>query len=199
LVSLILSDTTCTNVLGGIIAGVSLGWNSIKEVVGVVKAYTTRVGSGSFPSEQLNSYGEKLQQIGKEVGVTTGRKRRTGHLDLVLVKYSNDVNSYTAINLTKLDILDNFDEIPVAIAYSHNGVDLESFPASLKILEEVEVEYKVFPGWKSSISGVKKFEDLPENAKNYVNFIESFIGVPIKYIGTGPGREAMIYRHGASP
>jgi adenylosuccinate synthase len=167
------------------------------EVIGVVKAYTTRVGAGPFPSEQLNDTGAQLQSIGKEVGVTTGRKRRTGHLDLVLTRYTHDVNGYTALNLTKLDILDSFDEIPIAIGYSVDGQQLESFPASLALLDQVKVEYKVLPGWKSSTSGLKKWEDLPEKAKEYVKFIEDFVGVKIKYIGTGPGREDMIYREGA--
>src|SRR6201999_1525523 len=98
----------------GILAGVTLGWQSIKEVIGVVKAYTTRVGAGPLPTGQLNSYGQQLQKVGKEVGVTTGRTRRTGHLDLVLVKFSHEVNGYSALNLTKLDILDDIEELEVA-------------------------------------------------------------------------------------
>jgi adenylosuccinate synthase len=183
--------------VGGLLAGVSLDWRSVKEVIGIVKAYTTRVGSGALPTEQLNDYGEKLQSIGNEVGVTTGRKRRCGHLDLVVVKYSHDVNGYTAINLTKLDILDDFEEIHVAVAYTHQGAELESFPASQSILENIKVQYKVLPGWKTKTSGTKKFEDLPENARKYVEFVEEFVGVPIKFIGTGPAREDMVYRKGA--
>jgi len=128
--------------------------------------------------------------------VTTGRTRRCGHLDLVVVKYSHDVNGYTSINLTKLDILDDFEEIPVAVAYTHQGTELESFPASQSILENIKVQYKVLPGWKTKTSGTKKFEDLPENARKCVEFVEEFVGVPIKYIGTGPAREHMGYREG---
>jgi adenylosuccinate synthase len=176
------------------LAGVAIGWQSIREVIGIVKAYSTRVGSGPFVTEQLNEYGEKLQRIGCEVGVTTGRKRRCGHLDLVQVKYTQEINDFTAINLTKLDVLDDFDEIPVAVAYTYNGQELESFPASLQILENVKVTYKVMPGWKSKTSGTQKFEDLPENAQKYIEFIDDFVGVRVKYIGTGPARDDLIRR-----
>jgi len=180
--------------VGGILAGLSLDWRSIKEVIGVVKAYTTRVGSGPFPTEQINEVGEKLQQVGKEFGVTTGRKRRCGWLDLVVVKYSHEVNGYTALNLTKLDILDDFDEIKVATQYSYDGQQLESFPANGKTLEGVHVHYETLPGWKKSTFGVKSYYDLPVNARKYVEFIEKFTGVKVKYIGTGPARDHMVYR-----
>jgi adenylosuccinate synthase len=149
-------------------------------VIGVVKAYTTRVGAGPFPTEQLNEVGTKLQQVGKEVGVTTGRKRRCGWLDLVLVKFSHEVNGYTAINLTKLDILDDFDEIQVAVGYTHNGQALDSFPANGRILANVEVQYKAFPGWKKSTFGAKSYYDLPSKAREYIDFIEKFVGVPVR-------------------
>ena len=176
--------------------GLSLRPKSIREIIGVVKAYTTRVGSGPFPSEQLNDDGERLQQIGKEFGVTTGRKRRCGWLDLVVVKYSHAINWYDALNLTKLDILDTFSEIQVATAYvdSRTGVELASFPADLDLLENLEVKYETLPGWETSTVGLKRWEELPENARAYVEFIERFVGVNVKYIGTGPGRESMIWR-----
>ncbi|KAF2433354.1 adenylosuccinate synthetase-like protein [Tothia fuscella] len=182
--------------VGGILAGLSLDWRSIKEVIGVVKAYTTRVGSGPFPTEQLNPTGEKLQQTGHEVGVTTGRKRRCGWLDLVVVKYSHEVNGYTSLNLTKLDILDDFETLEVATSYVHpsTGEALDSFPANGKVLAGVEVRYETLKGWKSSTFGAKRWEDLPTEARDYVEFIEKFVGVKVKYIGTGPDREHMIYR-----
>ena len=162
----------------------------------MVKAYTTRVGSGPFPSEQLNAVGERLQQVGREFGVTTGRKRRCGWLDLVVVKYSTAINWYDALNLTKLDILDDFDEVKVAVEYSQAGQALPSFPADLSVLEseDLEVKYKTLPGWKQSTVGATKWEQLPANAQKYVEFIEEFVGVRAKYIGTGPGRESMIVR-----
>ena len=186
--------TSSNTGLGGIFTGLHLSPRKVKETIGVVKAYTTRVGSGPFPSEQLNAAGDKLQEIGREFGVTTGRRRRCGWLDLVVVKYSNTINWYDAINLTKLDVLDDFEEIQVATAYEYNGQELTSFPADLTVLDNMSVKYETLPGWKSSTVGAKKWEDLPENARKYVEYIEKFIAVKIKYIGTGPGRESMIVR-----
>jgi adenylosuccinate synthase len=111
-----------------------------------------------------------------------------------MVKYSHEINGFTAINLTKLDILDTFEEIPVAIAYTHQGQTLDSFPASLQILENVEVKYETLPGWKSKTSGIRKFEELPANAVSYIKFIEQYVGVKVKYIGTGPARDDIISR-----
>ena len=173
------------------------------NVVGVVKAYTTRVGSGPFPTEldaaiDANHpdahYGERMQRIGREFGVTTGRKRRCGWFDLVLVKYSAQVNTYTQINLTKLDILDDFEEVRVATAYKINGQEVTEFPADLDALENAEMVYKTFPGWQSKTTGVDKWDDLPEKAREYVKYIEREVGIPVKYIGTGPRREDMVVR-----
>ncbi|CBX98176.1 similar to adenylosuccinate synthetase [Plenodomus lingam JN3] len=186
--------TSSNTGLGGVITGLNLGWRSIKEVIGVVKAYTTRVGSGPFPTEQLNPIGEKLQSTGHEVGVTTGRKRRCGWLDLVVVKHSHACNDYTALNLTKLDVLDSFDELKVATAYSVNGQPLDGFPANLDMLAQVEVSYETLPGWNKSTTGAKNWYDLPANARAYVEFIEKFVGVKIKWIGVGPARDHMITR-----
>ncbi|KAF1956750.1 Adenylosuccinate synthetase [Byssothecium circinans] len=180
--------------LGGGITGLSLGWRSVKESIGVVKAYTTRVGSGPFPTEQLNEIGEKLQSVGHEVGVTTGRKRRCGWLDLVVIKHSHAVNDYTAINLTKLDVLDDFDELKVATSYSYEGTPLDSFPASRSKLAGVEVHYETLPGWKKPTTGAKTFYDLPLQARKYVEFIEKFVGVKVRWIGVGPARDHMISR-----
>lgn len=184
--------TSSNTGLGGVFTGLNLHPRKVREIVGVVKAYTTRVGSGPFPTEQLNAYGEKLQQVGREFGVTTGRKRRCGWLDLVVVKFSTSINWYDAINLTKLDILDDFEEIQIATEYKLDGQTLPSFPADLSVLERVEVVYQTLPGWKSSTVGLRRWSDLPANAKKYIEFIEAFIGVKIKYIGTGPGQENMI-------
>ena len=186
--------TSSNTGLGGVFTGLHLSPRKIKETIGVVKAYTTRVGSGPFPSEQLNEVGEKLQNVGREFGVTTGRKRRCGWLDLVVVKFSNAINWYDAINLTKLDILDDFDKVQVATEYHHQGQKLASFPADLSVLDGLEVKYETLPGWKSSTVGLREWEDLPDNAKKYILFIEESVGVRIKYIGTGPGRESMIVR-----
>jgi adenylosuccinate synthase len=186
--------TSSNTGLGGVMTGLTLGWRSLREVIGVVKAYTTRVGSGPFPTEQLNPAGEKLQSVGHEVGVTTGRKRRCGWLDLVVVKHSHACNDYTAINLTKLDVLDDFDELKVATSYAYNGQTLEYFPADTEILAQVDVHYETLPGWKTPTTGVKTWEDLPENARKYVEYIEKFIDVKVKWIGVGPARDHMISR-----
>lgn len=186
--------TSSNTGLGGVFTGLHLNPRKIKETIGVVKAYTTRVGAGPFPSEQFNEHGERLQKIGREFGVTTGRKRRCGWLDLVVVKYSNAINWYDALNLTKLDVLDTFPEIQVATSYSYKGQELQSFPADVQVLEKMEVKYETLPGWQTSTVGLKKWDELPENAKKYIEYIEKFVGVKCKYIGTGPGRESMIVR-----
>nr|OQO16780.1 Adenylosuccinate synthetase [Rachicladosporium sp. CCFEE 5018] len=186
--------TSSNTGLGGIFTGLHLNPRKIQETIGVVKAHTTRVGSGPFPSEQINKIGDTLQEVGHEFGVTTGRRRRCGWLDLVVVKFSNSINWYDVINLTKLDILDDFEEIQVATAYEHKGNVLTSFPADLGVLEELTVKYETLPGWKSNTAGLRKWEELPVNARKYVEYIEKFVGVRIKYIGTGPGRESMIIR-----
>ncbi|KAF1946657.1 hypothetical protein EJ02DRAFT_440931 [Clathrospora elynae] len=186
--------TSSNTGLGGVITGLNLGWRSLKEVIGVVKAYTTRVGSGPFPTEQLNKFGDKLQSVGHEVGVTTGRKRRCGWLDLVVVKHSHACNDYTAINLTKLDVLDDFDELKVATSYSINGEKLEGFPSNPELLAQVEVQYETLPGWKKPTTGATSYYDLPIQARSYIEYIEKFVGVKVKWIGVGPARDHMISR-----
>ncbi|KAF2176356.1 Adenylosuccinate synthetase [Zopfia rhizophila CBS 207.26] len=186
--------TSSNTGLGGVLTGLSLGWRSIKDVIGVVKAYTTRVGSGPFPTEQLNEIGEKLQSVGHEIGVTTGRKRRCGWLDLVIIKHSHACNDYTSMNLTKLDVLDDFSEIKIATSYSYNGQQLDSFPANPELLAKVDVTYETLEGWKKPTTGAKSFYDLPIQARKYVEFIEKFVGVKVKWIGVGPGREHMVVR-----
>jgi len=159
-----------------------------------VKAYTTRVGSGPFPTEQLNEVGDHLQSVGREFGVTTGRRRRCGWLDLVVLRYSTAVNHYTSLNLTKLDILDGLKEIKVAIAYKVDGEELESFPADLNTLSQAEPVYETFPGWSSPTTKLTRFHELPAEAKSYITFIEEFVGVKVGYVGVGPGREHMLTR-----
>lgn len=129
--------------------------------------------------------------MGAEYGTTTGRRRRCGWLDTVVLKHSTRINGYTSFNLTKLDVLDDLDEIKVGVSYStKDGVKLKGFPADLELCAQVNVEYVTLPGWKSSIQDVRKYEDLPANCKAYIEFIEKECGVPIQYIGVGPAREA---------
>ncbi|KAK9387180.1 Adenylosuccinate synthetase [Lipomyces mesembrius] len=184
--------TSSNTSIGGVCTGLGVPPQKITEVVGVVKAYTTRVGAGPFPTEQLNDIGETLQTVGAEYGVTTGRKRRCGWLDLVVVKYSARINGFTSMNITKLDVLDSLEEIKVGVAYMHNGKRLSSFPEDLRVVEAVEVEYATFKGWKTSIADIKRYEDLPEETKVYLKFIEDYVGTKISWIGVGPARSAMI-------
>lgn len=184
--------TSSSTGIGGVLTGLGVPPRAIKNIYGVVKAYTTRVGEGPFPTEQLNEDGETLQTVGAEYGVTTGRKRRCGWLDLVVLKYSTLINGYTALNITKLDVLDQFKEIQVGISYSYKGEKLSSFPEDLNKLGKVEVEYKTLPGWETDITKIKSYNELPENAKKYLAFIEEFVGVPVKWVGTGPSRDSML-------
>ncbi|KAI6215934.1 Adenylosuccinate synthetase [Aphelenchoides besseyi] len=180
--------------VGGACTGLGVPPSSIKRIIGIVKAYQTRVGTGPFPTEQLNEVGDKLQSIGHEFGVTTGRKRRCGWLDLFLLRNAHMSNGFTEFALTKLDILDTFEEIKVAVAYKLNGKTLENPPARAADWEQIEVEYKTFPGWKSKTSEIRKYDELPEVCRNYIAYIEEFVGVKVKYVGVGQAREALIIR-----
>ncbi|XP_059859811.1 adenylosuccinate synthetase isozyme 1 isoform X1 [Delphinus delphis] len=160
------TSSNCT--VGGVCTGLGIPPQNIGEVYGVVKAYTTRVGIGAFPTEQINEIGDLLQSRGHEWGVTTGRKRRCGWLDLMTLRYAHMVNGFTALALTKLDILDVLDEIKVGIAYKLSGKRIPYFPANQEILQKVEVEYETLPGWKADTTGARKWEDLPPQAQNYI-------------------------------
>ncbi|XP_026561033.1 adenylosuccinate synthetase isozyme 2 isoform X2 [Pseudonaja textilis] len=184
------TSSNCT--VGGVCTGLGMPPQNVGEVYGVVKAYTTRVGIGAFPTEQNNDIGELLQTRGKEFGVTTGRKRRCGWLDLVLLRYAHMINGFTALALTKLDILDVFPEIKIGIAYRLDNKIIPHFPANQEVLNKVEVQYETLPGWKKDISNARTFDELPVNAQNFVRFIEMELGVPVKWIGVGKSRESMI-------
>ncbi|CVL13164.1 probable ADE12-adenylosuccinate synthetase [Fusarium proliferatum] len=195
--------TSSSTTLAGIIGGLALNPKNITETVGVVKAYTTRVGAGAFKTEDTEEIGTKLQEIGREWGTSTGRRRRCGWLgrynletssNLVVVKYSNSINYYDSLNLTKLDVLDTFETIKIAIAYKIDGEELDSYPADLDILNRAEVVYHEMPGWQKPTTNARTYYDLPRAARDYVEYIEKFVGVKIKYIGTGPDREAMVQR-----
>ncbi|GBE81656.1 Adenylosuccinate synthetase 1 [Sparassis crispa] len=184
--------TSSSTAIGGVCTGLGIPPKLIGTTIGVMKAYTTRVGGGPFPSEQLNEIGTHFQEVGQEYGTTTGRRRRCGWLDLVVVKYSSFINGYDCLNLTKLDVLDDLAEIKVAVKYVVDGKELAGFPANLELLHKVEVAYVTLPGWKKSIAQVTAFADLPENCKKYISFIEEFLNVPVQWIGVGPGRENMV-------
>ncbi|XP_041969934.1 adenylosuccinate synthetase [Aricia agestis] len=178
--------------IGGVCTGLGLPPRLVGDVLGVVKAYTTRVGDGPFPTELHDETGRLLQERGHEVGVTTKRVRRCGWLDLVVVRYTGMVNGYTKICLTKLDILDSLQDIKVGVAYKLNGKQINYFPSSMTELSKVEVEYVTLPGWGCSTADVREISKLPQAALNYVKFIENYLNIPVKYIGVGQGRECII-------
>uniref|UniRef100_A0A671S6M7 Adenylosuccinate synthetase n=1 Tax=Sinocyclocheilus anshuiensis TaxID=1608454 RepID=A0A671S6M7_9TELE len=184
------TSSNCT--VGGVCTGLGVPPSHVGRVYGVVKAYTTRVGVGAFPTEQDNDTGDLLQSRGREFGVTTGRRRRCGWLDLVLVRYAHMVNGFSAIALTKLDILDTLPEIKIGITYTVDGKPLPSFPANMDVLTKVQVTYETFPGWCCSTEGVRSFDELPSQAQSYICFIEKFLEVPVKWVGVGKSRESMI-------
>jgi len=179
---------------GGASAGTGLGPRDMTRIVGIAKAYTTRVGSGPFPSELTDELGDKLVDIGREFGTVTGRRRRTGWLDTVMLKHAVRVNSLTDIALTKLDVLDTFDEVKVCVGYKLNGVLLSGYPDRSELLDDVEPVYESLPGWNTSLSGVSRFKDLPESARALVRIVERETGIPVSIIGTGPERDAVIVR-----
>uniref|UniRef100_A0A0A9YRM5 Adenylosuccinate synthetase n=1 Tax=Lygus hesperus TaxID=30085 RepID=A0A0A9YRM5_LYGHE len=178
--------------IGGVCTGLGLPPSAIGEVIGVVKAYTTRVGDGPFPTELKDETGEILQVRGGEIGVTTKRRRRCGWLDIPLLEYTTLVNGYTSLCITKLDILDVFKEIKVGIAYHLDGRPINYFPASASELEQVEVQYLTLPGWNQVTHNCRSFDDLPELAKLFVMKIQELVNVKVRWIGVGKGRESMI-------
>jgi len=180
--------------VGGCITGLGIPPNKLNLVAGVVKAYTTRVGEGPFPTEMDEQLATKLRTIGGEFGVVSGRPRRIGWLDTVVLKYSQMVNGFNCINVTKLDILTGLPELRIGVSYIVNGERLNSFPASLETLGKATVEYEMFPGWTEDLSSARKFEELPINAQKYVLRIEELMGTRVRWIGVGAGREAMIDR-----
>ena len=181
--------------MGGICAGLGLAPNKLGACVGVAKAYTTRVGSGPYPTEVHGPVGDALREAGAEFGTTTGRPRRCGWLDIPALRFAHLINGFTGLNLTKLDVLGDLDEILIGVAYRGPGGELlESMPADLEVLEAVEVEYETLPGWKSDISGAREWGDLPAASRAYVERVEELMGVPVNYIGVGPGRDALVFK-----
>jgi adenylosuccinate synthase len=180
--------------VGGVFTGTGMNAKHLGDVIGIVKAYMTRVGRGPFPTELENDLGEKIREAGGEYGSTTGRPRRCGWFDVPMTKYSILINGFTSLNLTKLDVLDDLDEIQVATAYHLDGKEIFSLPASLLDLARVEVTYETLPGWKSALTECTSWEQLPENAKAYVLRLEELLGCPIEYIGVGQRRDQLITR-----
>ncbi|CAD7695332.1 unnamed protein product [Ostreobium quekettii] len=181
--------------IGGVTSGLGLPPSKIEALIGVVKAYTTRVGSGPYPTEIMGQLGDELRQMGGEYGTTTGRPRRIGWLDMVALRYVCRINGLTHLNLTKLDVLSSLDVIKIGTTYKAPDSEfLNSVPAALETLESIEVGYEELPGWKTDISSIRKWDDLPANAQKYVERIEELAGVPVHWIGVGPGRDAMVVK-----
>lgn len=187
--------TSSSSTAGGAATGSGIAPNRLDRVIGIVKAYTTRVGAGPFPTELLDESGEWLRSKGFEFGTTTGRPRRTGWYDAPVARYSARINGVTDYVMTKLDVLTGLDTIPVCVAYDVDGVRVEEVPVSQSDFHHAIPLYEEFPGWTENISGARTFEDLPKNAQNYVLAIEAISGSRISAIGVGPDREEIIVRH----
>ena len=179
---------------GGVACGAGVGPQVVTDVLGVVKAYTTRVGEGPFITELLDETGEIIRQKGHEFGATTGRPRRCGWLDLVILRFAARVSGITAFALSRMDTLGGLDKVQVCIGYEYNGKIYNNYPASLEMLAEMKPVYKEFQGWSEDISQIRTFEELPAAAQNYVRFIEEQTGVQVAVIGVGPNRDECIER-----
>ncbi len=180
---------------GGATTGSGVGPTKINRVLGIAKAYITRVGSGPFPTELYDADGDTLIEVGHEYGVTTGRQRRAGWYDAVIVRYAVEVNGLTDLILTKLDVLSVFDTIKVCVAYEHLGKIYKTVPGHQSAFHHAKPIYEELPGWKTDITGCRSFDELPEKAQNYVKFIEELAGVPVSMIAVGPDREQTIMRN----
>jgi adenylosuccinate synthase len=186
--------TSSNCVAGAVCAGSGIGPTRIDRVLGITKAYTTRVGGGPFPTELEDEVGERLREAGSEFGATTGRPRRCGWLDAVMLRESVVVNGLTDLALNKLDILSGFDEIPIAVEYRIDGKLTRDFPMTLDEVARAEPVYETVPGWSEDVTGARCFEDLPDNARRYVEKVEALVDVSVAFISVGPGRDETICR-----
>ncbi|KPU42858.1 adenylosuccinate synthetase [Oxobacter pfennigii] len=184
--------TSSHPISGGVCVGAGVGPKAIDKVVGVCKAYTTRVGKGPFPTELFDEIGDGIREKGKEYGTTTGRARRCGWLDLVILKYATRLSSITDIAVTKIDTLAGLKKIKVCVGYELDGKVIDYFPASLEILAKCKPVYEEFDGWDESIENARSYDDLPENAKKYLKRIEEFAETKISIVSVGPGRDHTI-------
>lgn len=179
-------------IAGGVCVGAGVGPRKLDTAIGVVKAYCTRVGEGPFPTEQLNEIGNKIRNVGHEFGTVTGRPRRTGWLDGCVLKYAGYLSSLDYLAITRLDILDQFDEIKMCVAYKYKGNIIDEIPANLRIFGQVEPVYETFKGWKSDTSGIRNYDELPENAKIYLKRLSEVSEVKIGFVSVGPNRDQTI-------
>ena len=188
--------TSSNTIAGGACTGAGIGPTKIDRILGIVKAYTTRVGEGPFPTELNDELGESIRQRGGEFGATTGRPRRCGWLDILGLRYSVSINGLTGIGLTKMDILDGLEKIKLCVGYKYDGKVYDTFTTDLDVLKRCEPVYEEMPGWKESTVGIKEFDRLPSNAKSYIKKIEYLLKTPIQIISTGPKRDEIIVLDG---
>ena len=185
--------TSSNTTAAGACTGLGISPNSIKEVFGIFKAYTTRVGSGPFPTELFDSYGERMSKVGKEFGATTGRARRCGWLDLVALKYACRINGVTKLMMMKTDVLSGFDKVLVCISYKYKGKKINNLPYDLSD-ESLEPIYEEFNGWSEDLRNLKSIDELPKSLNDYINFLEKELNIPIVIVSVGPDRKETLFR-----
>ena len=181
--------TSSNPTAGGACAGSGIGPTRISRVIGILKAYTTRVGEGPFPTELFDEYGEMLRKVGGEIGVTTGRQRRCGWFDAVIARYATRVNGLTDLFVTKLDVLSGLERVPICVAYDVDGERVDDMPMTQTGFHHAQPLYEYLDGWWEDISECRTFDDLPKNAQAYVLRLEELSGAPVSVVGVGPGRE----------
>ena len=184
--------TSSNPTAGGACVGSGVGPRFIDRVVGVAKAYITRVGAGPFPTELFDDVGDHIVDVGHEYGTNTGRRRRPGYFDCVMMRYARRVNSLSELGITKLDVLDQLDSIKVCVGYEHNGERIDDFPYHQSVLHQVTPIYEELPGWKTDLTGITNRSDLPTAASDYLTFIEEQCGMPVRLVGVGPGRKQVL-------
>lgn len=181
--------TSSNPIAGGVCIGSGVGPSKIHQVIGVAKAYTTRVGDGPFPTELKDEIGDRIREVGNEYGTTTGRPRRVGWFDSVVVRHARRVSGITGLSLNSIDVLTGIPTLKICAAYKYKGEILEHFPASLKVLAECEPVYEELPGWNENITGARSLDDLPENARHYIERVSQLTGIPLMIFSVGPDRD----------
>jgi adenylosuccinate synthase len=184
--------TSSNPVSGGVCTGAGVGPRALERIVGVAKAYLTRVGAGPFPTELFDDVGDLIVERGREFGTNTGRRRRPGWLDAVMLRHAVMINTCTELAITKLDVLSPLPEIKVCVAYEADGQRYDHVPYHQTVLHHVQPVYETLPGWQCDIDHVERIEDLPPAARGYVQFVEDFCGVRVTFVGVGPGREQTV-------
>jgi adenylosuccinate synthase len=184
--------TSSNPVAGGVCIGSGVGPTKIHQVIGVAKSYTTRVGDGPFPTELFNEIGDQIREVGREYGTTTGRPRRVGWFDSVVVRHARRVSGITGLSLNSLDVLTGLDTVKICVAYEYEGKRIENYPANLELLKKCKPIYEELPGWKHDITGVRSYADLPEETKRYVERISQLTGIPLAIFSVGPDRDQTI-------